>query len=142
MQFYIRFHGVDDLLVGTIREPGALLGWSVFRQPYRYTVDRPMRRGMPGAAAPSRNHHEAGADAAASRVPAAQARRSDPRKQVGTDARHSRQARGDGRDAEAQAPDEIDHELLRESPFFETFAPEDIDGLAAHARCATSPQAR
>jgi hypothetical protein len=29
---------VDDLLVGTMREPGALLGWSVFRKPYRYTV--------------------------------------------------------------------------------------------------------
>ncbi len=38
VQCYNRFHGVDDLLVGTIREPGALLGWSVFRQPHRYTV--------------------------------------------------------------------------------------------------------
>ena len=38
VQSYIRFHGVDDLLVGTIREPGALLGWSVFRQPHRYTA--------------------------------------------------------------------------------------------------------
>jgi CRP-like cAMP-binding protein len=38
VQFYIHFQGVDDLLVGTIREPGALLGWSVFRKPYRYTV--------------------------------------------------------------------------------------------------------
>ena len=37
-QSYIRFHGVDDLLVGIIREPGALLGWSVFRQPHRYTA--------------------------------------------------------------------------------------------------------
>ena len=38
VQFYIHFQGVDDMLVGTIREPGALLGWSVFRKPYRYTV--------------------------------------------------------------------------------------------------------
>jgi CRP-like cAMP-binding protein len=38
VQFYIHFQGVDDLLVGTMRETGALLGWSVFRQPYRYTV--------------------------------------------------------------------------------------------------------
>ena len=38
LQSYIRFHGVDDLLVGTIREPGALLGWSAFRQPHRYTA--------------------------------------------------------------------------------------------------------
>lgn len=38
VQFYIHFQGVDDLLVGTMRERGALLGWSVFRGPYRYTV--------------------------------------------------------------------------------------------------------
>jgi CRP-like cAMP-binding protein len=38
VQFYIHFQGVDDLLVGTMRERGALLGWSVFREPYRYTV--------------------------------------------------------------------------------------------------------
>jgi CRP-like cAMP-binding protein len=38
VQFYVHFQGVDDLLVGTMRESGALLGWSVFRQPYRYTV--------------------------------------------------------------------------------------------------------
>jgi CRP/FNR family transcriptional regulator, cyclic AMP receptor protein len=38
VQSYIRFQGVDDLLVGTIREPGALLGWSAFRQPHRYTA--------------------------------------------------------------------------------------------------------
>jgi CRP-like cAMP-binding protein len=38
VQFYIRFHGVDDLLVGTMREPGALLGWSVIREPHRYTA--------------------------------------------------------------------------------------------------------
>ncbi len=38
VQFYIHFQGVDDLLVGTMREQGALLGWSVFREPYRYTV--------------------------------------------------------------------------------------------------------
>jgi CRP/FNR family cyclic AMP-dependent transcriptional regulator len=39
VQFYIRFRGVDDLLVGTMREPGALLGWSVvIRKPHRYTA--------------------------------------------------------------------------------------------------------
>jgi CRP-like cAMP-binding protein len=38
VQFYLHFQGVDDLLVGTMREPGALLGWSYFREPYRYTV--------------------------------------------------------------------------------------------------------
>jgi CRP-like cAMP-binding protein len=38
VQIYIRFQGVDDLLVGTIREPGALLGWSVVREPHRYTA--------------------------------------------------------------------------------------------------------
>ena len=35
---YIHFHGVDDLLVGTmLGQPGALLGWSVVRKPHRYT---------------------------------------------------------------------------------------------------------
>ncbi len=38
VQFFIRFQGVDDLMVGTMQEPGALLGWSVFRPPYRYTA--------------------------------------------------------------------------------------------------------
>lgn len=38
VQIYIHFHGVDDLLVGTMREPGALLGWSVVRKPHRYTA--------------------------------------------------------------------------------------------------------
>jgi CRP-like cAMP-binding protein len=37
VQIYIHFHGVDDLLVGGIRQPGALLGWSVVRKPHRYT---------------------------------------------------------------------------------------------------------
>ena len=38
VQIYIHFHGVDDLLVGTMREAGALLGWSVVRKPHRYTA--------------------------------------------------------------------------------------------------------
>ena len=38
VQIFIRFRGVDDLLVGTLSEPGALIGWSVFRKPYRYTT--------------------------------------------------------------------------------------------------------
>jgi CRP-like cAMP-binding protein len=38
VQIFIHFRGVDDLLVGTLREPGALIGWSVFRKPYRYTA--------------------------------------------------------------------------------------------------------
>jgi CRP-like cAMP-binding protein len=38
VQIFIRFQGVDDLLVGTLRQPGALVGWSVFRKPYRYTA--------------------------------------------------------------------------------------------------------
>jgi CRP/FNR family transcriptional regulator, cyclic AMP receptor protein len=38
VQFYIHFRGVDDLLVGTMREPGAVLGWSVVRKPHRYTA--------------------------------------------------------------------------------------------------------
>jgi CRP/FNR family cyclic AMP-dependent transcriptional regulator len=38
VHFYLHFHGVDDLLVGTMRQPGALLGWSVVRKPHRYTA--------------------------------------------------------------------------------------------------------
>ncbi|MGF1472443.1 MAG: Crp/Fnr family transcriptional regulator [Rubrobacteraceae bacterium] len=38
VQFLLRFEGVDDLLVGTTDEPGALISWSVFRAPYRNTA--------------------------------------------------------------------------------------------------------
>jgi len=38
VQFYIRFEGVDDLMVGMLREPGSIIGWSAFRMPYRYTA--------------------------------------------------------------------------------------------------------
>ncbi|MCM8857995.1 MAG: cyclic nucleotide-binding domain-containing protein [Candidatus Thiodiazotropha sp.] len=38
VQFLIHVAGLDDLLVGTDNEIGALIGWSVFRAPYRHTV--------------------------------------------------------------------------------------------------------
>lgn len=38
IQFLLRFEGVDDLLVGTTDERGALISWSVFRAPYRNTA--------------------------------------------------------------------------------------------------------
>ncbi|MES9969796.1 MAG: cyclic nucleotide-binding domain-containing protein [Candidatus Thiodiazotropha sp.] len=38
VQFLIHVTGMDDLLVGTDSEAGALIGWSVFRAPYRHTV--------------------------------------------------------------------------------------------------------
>ena len=38
VQFLIRFEGVDDLYVGGLGEPGALIGWSSFRIPYRFTA--------------------------------------------------------------------------------------------------------
>lgn len=38
VQFLLRFEGVDDLLVGSTTQPGALIGWSVFRPPYRNTA--------------------------------------------------------------------------------------------------------
>jgi len=37
VQILIRV-GSDDLLVGVLRRPGELLGWSAFRAPYRYTA--------------------------------------------------------------------------------------------------------
>jgi CRP-like cAMP-binding protein len=30
--------GEEDLLVGVLRDPGELIGWSAFRAPYRYTA--------------------------------------------------------------------------------------------------------
>lgn len=38
VQFLLRFEGVDDLIVGTTDEYGALISWSVFRAPYRNTA--------------------------------------------------------------------------------------------------------
>jgi len=38
VDFHLRFEGVDDMLVGATQEFGAVLGWSVFRPPYRYTA--------------------------------------------------------------------------------------------------------
>lgn len=38
VDFHLRFEGVDDMLVGATQEFGALLGWSVFRPPYRFTA--------------------------------------------------------------------------------------------------------
>jgi CRP-like cAMP-binding protein len=38
VQFLIRFQDVDDMLVGTTSEHGAPIGWSVAREPHRYTA--------------------------------------------------------------------------------------------------------
>lgn len=38
VQFLIQVEGVGDLLVGVSREHGDLIGWSAFREPYRYTA--------------------------------------------------------------------------------------------------------
>lgn len=47
VQMLLRFEGIDDLLVGSTHQPGAVLGWSVFRIPHRYTAsvrcDGPVR---------------------------------------------------------------------------------------------------
>jgi CRP-like cAMP-binding protein len=37
VQILIRV-GTEDLLVGVLRSPGQVLGWSAFRPPYRYTA--------------------------------------------------------------------------------------------------------
>ena len=39
VQFLIEVEGSGKLLVGVGREPGLILGWSVFRAPYRYMTD-------------------------------------------------------------------------------------------------------
>lgn len=38
LQFLLRFEGVDELVVGATSERGSLVGWSVFRPPYRHTA--------------------------------------------------------------------------------------------------------
>lgn len=38
VEFLIRAEGIDDFLVGSTDVPGALIGWSVAREPHRYTA--------------------------------------------------------------------------------------------------------
>ena len=37
-QVLLRFGDADELIIETLTEPGAMIGWSVFRPPYRYTA--------------------------------------------------------------------------------------------------------
>jgi CRP-like cAMP-binding protein len=38
VQFLMMVEGMDDFFVGTTSERGALIGWSVVREPFRYTA--------------------------------------------------------------------------------------------------------
>jgi CRP-like cAMP-binding protein len=38
VQFLLQFQGTEDLIMGVTSEPGALIGWSAFRAPYRYSA--------------------------------------------------------------------------------------------------------
>lgn len=38
VEFLMNVEGVDDLFLGMTAEPGALIGWSVVREPHRYTA--------------------------------------------------------------------------------------------------------
>ncbi len=38
VEILLRFEVVGDLLVGVQREPGSVIGWSAFREPYLYTT--------------------------------------------------------------------------------------------------------
>ena len=38
VEFLITIESLDDLFVGTTSEPGAFIGWSVVREPHRYTA--------------------------------------------------------------------------------------------------------
>lgn len=38
VEFLIKAEGIDDLFVGAASERGALLGWSIVREPHRYTA--------------------------------------------------------------------------------------------------------
>lgn len=37
-QVLLKFDDADELIIETLTEPGAMIGWSVFRPPYRYTA--------------------------------------------------------------------------------------------------------
>lgn len=37
-QVLLKFDDLDELIIETLTEPGAMIGWSVFRPPYRYTA--------------------------------------------------------------------------------------------------------
>lgn len=37
-QVLLKFDGADDLVIESLTEPGSVIGWSVFRPPYRYTA--------------------------------------------------------------------------------------------------------
>ena len=41
VEFLIKVEGVDDLFVGMTAERGPLLGWSIVREPHRYTATVP-----------------------------------------------------------------------------------------------------
>lgn len=38
VEFLMMVEGMEDLYVGETSEPGALIGWSVVREPYRFTA--------------------------------------------------------------------------------------------------------
>ena len=38
VKIFIRFEGSEDLYVGQLEEKGEIMGWSTFREPYRYTA--------------------------------------------------------------------------------------------------------
>jgi len=38
VEFLMMIEGMEDLYVGETSEPGALVGWSVLREPYRFTA--------------------------------------------------------------------------------------------------------
>ncbi len=120
VQSYLRFHGVDDLLVGTIRERGLCSAGRFFASPSLHR-DGQMRGGMPGAAATSEVIMKLVETSSASGICCSSASRRSS--QTGWNRRatfssgRSRRVR-----CRAQAPDEIDQRTPSGIAFFETFA--------------------
>ncbi len=154
VQFLIRVEGVEDLLVGATSEAGALVGWSAFRPPYRYTstvrcqsacrllrVERDAFDDL-FAVTPQAGIRilRAVAHAMAERMEQARDRLTAPSaREYALDAEHFATGFGGNRLAASapvqgvtRAPDPIT--LLSGSPFFETFDAEAIAALAAAAR--------
>jgi CRP-like cAMP-binding protein/1-acyl-sn-glycerol-3-phosphate acyltransferase len=126
----------EDLLVGVLRRPGELVGWSAFRAPYRYTAsvrcEQPSRLVRVPAAVFEElfERDPALAYQTLQRVAAGVADRLEhTRERLCPPPQAGPSGRGIGQAMSAETL-----ELLAGSPFFEGFDPRDLAELASHAR--------
>src|SRR6266511_2544052 len=124
--------GEEDLLVGVLRRPGELVGWSAFRPPYRYTASVRCEEPSRLARVPATAFEEvferdpALAYQILQRVATSVANRLEQTRERLCPPPSSHRWRGQAMSAETL-------ELLAGSPFFEGFDPQDMAELAGHA---------